>query len=208
MITNDNQQQQQQLQVLICTANMGNAKPTQLDTWIPSKGRLQNVKMDIIVIGMQEATWKPSKNDTDAAVTNNSFHSSTDDVEDTTEEDSSAIAEAGMINTTTTTANNTTPKNQKNNFSGVVTSGFKAQVSGLKAQVSGVSDLTGKNKHDSILLRDTINETLGAEYKLIQEFQRGQMRLYLYVAHPWVEQVKDLDGTKNTSLTVSKTLTH
>eukprot|EP00548_Thalassiothrix_antarctica_P001721 CAMPEP_0194138768 /NCGR_PEP_ID=MMETSP0152-20130528/8514_1 /TAXON_ID=1049557 /ORGANISM="Thalassiothrix antarctica, Strain L6-D1" /LENGTH=523 /DNA_ID=CAMNT_0038836341 /DNA_START=750 /DNA_END=2318 /DNA_ORIENTATION=- len=60
------------LQLLLCTGNMGNAKPTveSMEAWIPSNGEcsavnaLDNVPsmphtyFDVIAIGMQEATWK------------------------------------------------------------------------------------------------------------------------------------------------------
>lgn len=60
------------LKVLVCTANLGNAEPNMesMKTWIPFGGSCQEVtplegvsalpseNFDMIVIGMQEATWK------------------------------------------------------------------------------------------------------------------------------------------------------
>ena len=59
------------LNILTCTANMGNAEPTDesLKAWIPPNGDMSLLKpldsrhmpegtFDVIVIGMQEATWK------------------------------------------------------------------------------------------------------------------------------------------------------
>ena len=58
------------LKVLICTANMGNAEPTEdsMEQWIPTDGACSRVNtlsgaikpkgyFDIVVIGMQESTW-------------------------------------------------------------------------------------------------------------------------------------------------------
>lgn len=64
------------LQILLCTSNMGNAEPTieSMKAWIPPGGLYSSVtplddretpmidNFDLIVIGMQEATWKESKN--------------------------------------------------------------------------------------------------------------------------------------------------
>ena len=64
------------LQLLVCTANMGNAEPTleSLRAWIPQDGDSSRVtplsgksnqipkeRFDVIAIGMQEATWKEKK---------------------------------------------------------------------------------------------------------------------------------------------------
>jgi len=63
------------LQLLICTANIGNAKPTMesLEAWIPPDGSCAELKalkkgatrpdesFGVIAIGMQEATWKDKK---------------------------------------------------------------------------------------------------------------------------------------------------
>lgn len=60
------------LQLLVCTANMGNAQPNieSMETWIPPSGACSRVTplegvrsmptgmFDLIAIGMQEATWK------------------------------------------------------------------------------------------------------------------------------------------------------
>lgn len=58
------------LRILCCTANIGNAEPTQesMEAWIPPRGACERVKsfdgtplhrdiFDMIVIGMQESTW-------------------------------------------------------------------------------------------------------------------------------------------------------
>lgn len=58
------------LKVLVCTANIGNAEPTQesMEAWIPLRGsckavtkfdgkRMREGSFDIIAIGMQESTW-------------------------------------------------------------------------------------------------------------------------------------------------------
>ena len=59
------------LRVLCCTANIGNAEPTQesMEAWLPSRGACERVNsfdgtplhrdiFDLIVLGMQESTWK------------------------------------------------------------------------------------------------------------------------------------------------------
>ena len=42
-----------ELKILLCSANLGNASPSDLGTWIPADGG----KNDIIAVGVQEATW-------------------------------------------------------------------------------------------------------------------------------------------------------
>jgi len=61
------------LNILVCTGNMGNTEPTteSMEKWIPTRGQCFRVKLlegnrapgstgtfDLIAIGMQEATWK------------------------------------------------------------------------------------------------------------------------------------------------------
>ncbi len=46
------------VQVLVCTANIGNEMPVELDSWIPFGGG----KQDVVVVGMQESTFKPKAN--------------------------------------------------------------------------------------------------------------------------------------------------
>jgi len=58
------------LQILCCTANIGNAEPTQesMEAWIPPRGACEQVRgfdgaplrreiFDLIIVGMQESTW-------------------------------------------------------------------------------------------------------------------------------------------------------
>jgi hypothetical protein len=68
--TSDTTPQEDDLKLLVCTANIGNAEPTleSMEAWIPLRGsckvvtNLDNARMragnfDIIAIGMQESTW-------------------------------------------------------------------------------------------------------------------------------------------------------
>lgn len=65
-----NLQEEEDLKLLVCTANIGNAEPTQesMEAWIPLRGsckvvtnlddkRMRAGIFDMIVIGMQESTW-------------------------------------------------------------------------------------------------------------------------------------------------------
>eukprot|EP00980_Cylindrotheca_fusiformis_P009777 scaffold2156_cov115-Cylindrotheca_fusiformis.AAC.2 len=85
-----------ELKILLCTGNLGNAEPTteSLMAWVPPDGSCKKVtplvgtkpltgKFDLIVIGMQESTWKPSSDvlkDSVRSVTN-------DDGDDISESD-------------------------------------------------------------------------------------------------------------------------
>ena len=47
------------LKAILCSANMGNAEPNDsISNWIPRNGERDGVIYDVIVIGMQEATFK------------------------------------------------------------------------------------------------------------------------------------------------------
>ena len=71
-----------ELKVLVCSGNLGNAEPTQasMEAWIPALGSTRGVVLstrststgtdadeeedgffDLIAIGMQESTWKKNK---------------------------------------------------------------------------------------------------------------------------------------------------
>mmetsp|Transcript_9030 Transcript_9030/g.13866 ORF Transcript_9030/g.13866 Transcript_9030/m.13866 type:complete len:700 (+) Transcript_9030:524-2623(+) len=77
--------EEENLQILVCTANMGNAEPTleSMKVWIPPDGLFSNVtqldesrpvpcdNFDLIVIGMQEATWKTHSKSTENEVEGN-----------------------------------------------------------------------------------------------------------------------------------------
>ena len=69
-LTSQSEDNSDELKLLACTANIGNAEPTQesMEAWIPLRGScravtcLDNKRMkggyfDIIAIGMQESTW-------------------------------------------------------------------------------------------------------------------------------------------------------
>ena len=66
-----------ELKILVCSANLGNSKPSldSMEAWIPSDGSCSDISpldgistlktgvFDIIVIGMQEASWKSRKDE-------------------------------------------------------------------------------------------------------------------------------------------------
>ena len=170
------------LQVLCCTANMGNAKPTARDiaAWIPPGGTLPTntetaktaAPLDVIVIGMQEATWKAKKNKKTGEDNNNDDDNTSDNSEDEEEEANDA---APSTTTTTTTTKKTMLKQGSSNLS-------------VGASAAATTDTTH--------LRSLIQDNLGESYKLLKEVLRGQMRLYLYVKQEWVDKIKDLEGER------------
>lgn len=203
------------LTVLCCTANLGNAKPTSQDmaAWIPPRGVLPNQDkkdtpsltkpMDIIVIGMQESTWKTgASSSTKPEDRKDSSWSEYDSEEEDLVTTASATPAAAVssstpIATTTTATTATTsasPKTKKGNLAlpaPAVPQILTTQISSLDAA------LTGMKQPDAVYLRDTLQETLGGDkdYQLVKEFQRGQMRLYLYCRPQWVNEITELDGT-------------
>ena len=52
----------QPLKILLCSANMGNACPDDsLSRWIPKNGEKEGISYDILVVGMQEATFNKKR---------------------------------------------------------------------------------------------------------------------------------------------------
>ncbi|KAL7572370.1 hypothetical protein ACA910_021580 [Epithemia clementina (nom. ined.)] len=94
------------LTILVCTANMGNAEPSPQDmaAWIPSKGKcdlvtplpqfktIQKERFDLIAVGMQESTWSaaPKKSQSSRIADETE---ELDDVAETTGEETAAVLE-------------------------------------------------------------------------------------------------------------------
>ena len=153
-----------ELKILCCTCNMGNAQPTLRDigAWIPEQGSLKSVvpaadgaSFDMIVVGMQEATWKNKKKGEKAE-------------EERDSEDEEDEEEAKQL---------------------------KTQLSDLSVGKGSPRSASRSNDSDTLYLRAQLNSHLGDKYNLLKEFQRGQMRLYVFVLQKWMLEIKDLDGT-------------
>ena len=155
-----------EMKILCCTCNMGNAQPTPRDigAWIPEHGALKSVvpscddergSFDMIVIGMQEATWKNKKKGDKAPDDRDSSEDGDEDGE-------------GSEQLTT-------------------------ELSDLSV---GKGSPRSKNNTDSdtLYLRVQLQNHLGEKFQLLKEFQRGQMRLYVFVLQKWTLEIKDLDG--------------
>lgn len=165
-----------EITVLCGTANMGNAAPTaaDLEAWIPpagmihisdesrNKGNESQVACDLIVIGMQEATWKKNKNKPET--TKDEDH----DEEDSNDDDLEiqAQAEATAAATKSKSSNNSRPTMAKQ---------------------------PSQRSEDSQHLRALLTECLGENYNLLKEFQRGQMRLYLFVRQVLVPHISHVE---------------
>eukprot|EP00040_Diaphanoeca_grandis_P023900 m.130629 g.130629 ORF g.130629 m.130629 type:complete len:557 (-) comp29490_c0_seq2:114-1784(-) len=52
-----------ELNIICCSANIGNEMPTSLEAWIPKDGLHNGVQMDVIAVGAQEAVYKIHKPD-------------------------------------------------------------------------------------------------------------------------------------------------
>ena len=164
---------------------MGNAPPTAKDVaaWIPPQGSSSSngEYYDVIAIGMQEATWKIKKDkkgqiiavSPNAPDEGNGNGNDDDDDDDSEESDDMAPV-------------------------------LSTQSSDLdKASMHSSSSLSPKNSNssssDTVLLRNLLQENLGVKYSLIKEYQRGQMRLYLFVRDEWVKEIHDIEGTAKKS---------
>lgn len=174
----DQHDETETLHILCCTCNVGNAPPTTRDiqAWIPVKGSLPvaDSPMDVIVIGMQEATWK----------THNSSKKKEEEegvMQDDTEFDSDEEDEENLISS---------PKKHD------IQSKLAALNVEDKEGVSPSRSPKGKdgNSSDTLYLRQELHDTLGDQYRLLKEYQRGQMRLYVFVLHKLASKVMDLEG--------------
>jgi len=159
-----------ELKILCCTCNMGNAKPAPRDiaAWIPEQGLLEYVlpsssssedeqgSFDIIVIGMQEATWKIKKK---GEKTTPEEHVDSED-EDDEEEGAKQL---------------------------------ESQISDISVGKGSPRSNGNNNESDTLFLREQLQIHLGDKFQLLKEFQRGQMRLYVFVLQKWTLEIKDLD---------------
>lgn len=171
-----------ELKILCCTCNMGNAKPTRrgVGAWIPEQGAFTTVvpssssssddeqgSFDMIVIGMQEATWKKNKKKGDIPQEERDSEDEEGDEEGT---DADADAEQLTVQT---------------------------QMSDLsvgKGSPSSKNSSGNNNESDTLYLRVQLNSHVGDKFQLLKEVQRGQMRLYVFVLKKWVSEINDLDG--------------
>jgi hypothetical protein len=145
------------LQILVCTANLGNAAPTEasLAAWIPPGGACASVTplttasttgcFDIIAIGMQEATWKKNSSKSPKHSVSSTVSSDDDEVDSSEEQ----TPDANPSNAEETT----TPKD-------------------------AVEEVQ--------TLQRLLTQILGPDYALLVEKQRGQMRLYVFCHQPLV----------------------
>jgi hypothetical protein len=161
------------LQILVGTANLGNAAPTaaSLAAWIPPYGACASVTtattttpssnasnnasnyFDIIVIGMQEATWKKKS----AKSPKHSVSSTvSDDVEDEEEEEDST---------------------------------HDSEVDGATMDTQAAKPTEAAALEEFQTLQRLLTDILGPAYALLVEKQRGQMRLYVFVRQPLVAQI-------------------
>ena len=161
------------IKILTCTANMGNAEPTSLSAWIPSKGDVSQVtplseeakedleagSFDIIMVGMQESTF--TKKSSSVA-----YDTDDDDLDEQLKEE----AEKGEV--VASPANSTSS-------------------SSLKKPLQKLDSLLATE--DSNCLRTMLKETLGDGYELMKEYQRGQMRLYLFAKVDLVPKITHLE---------------
>lgn len=76
----------------------------------------------------------------------------------------------------------------------IVAKGAKAVAKGQATQLAVEMSTEALLKQpDSDYLRGLLGETLGTDYHLLKEYQRGQMRLYIYVKKILVEEVSGVD---------------
>jgi hypothetical protein len=195
---NDDDSNSSRLLILCCTANMGNAQPTAsgLEAWVPKNGSIQSVtaldsacrakmmasssSFDIIMVGMQEATWKTKKK-----------LGKDDKVEHEEEE------EEGDVDDEFYDYNDETERSGADDFAtpAAPTEAETAKRDEMKKKWSSASFLKQMTmSEDSKFMRTLLQENLGTSYNMIQEYQRGQMRLYLFVKQSLVHEITNLDG--------------
>lgn len=195
---NDNESSSSnRLLILCCTANMGNAQPTasSLQAWVPKNGAIQTVtaldsacqakmnggpssSFDIVMVGMQEATWKTKKKGKDGKAEVEEG----DADEEESDNDESERSAAGDLATPAAAATKEEVAKRdemKKNWSSASTASF------LKKMTT---------TEDSKYMRTLLQENLGSAYNMIQEYQRGQMRLYLFVNQSLVHEITNLDS--------------
>ncbi|CAJ1969720.1 unnamed protein product [Cylindrotheca closterium] len=165
------------IKILVCTANMGNAPPTEesMKAWIPELGSSYEVTpfeeslvvkdhFDLIVIGMQEATWGSKKQ---------------------RKREQAQAEGADQVSIATGLASQPSIKGD------VVLD--DDEISLEEAQAKEDNYLAAIEGADTVLLRKMIKEILGGEYTNIASEQRGQMRQLVWARSsiaPYIKNVK------------------
>jgi hypothetical protein len=213
------------LLILCCTANMGNAQPTAsgLQAWIPKNGTTQTVtaldgtcrakmttvsgsgtsSFDIIMVGMQEATWRMKKKGKDgqeeevAAAAADSAEEEDDEdyYNDETERSAAAdFATPAAAAAAVASAAETTDAQGAGTAAGTGAAKRDEFKRTWSKSASSIKQMT--TAEDSKYMRALLQENLGgsSNYKMIQEYQRGQMRLYLFVKQSLAHEITNLDG--------------
>ncbi|KAL3935754.1 MAG: hypothetical protein SGBAC_008784 [Bacillariaceae sp.] len=165
------------IKILVCTANMGNAPPTveSMKAWIPESGSCYEVTpfeedlvvkdhYDLIVIGMQEATWGSKKQ---------------------RKREQAAAEGAEQVSVVSGLASQPSIKGD------VVLDDDEISLEEARAKEDNY--LAAIEGADTVLLRKMVKEILGGEYSSIASEQRGQMRQLVWARSsiaPLIKNVK------------------
>lgn len=200
-----------QLQLLICTANLGNAQPDEesMARWLPMDGQCNEVllypakypirdqfstfddylnedKFDLIVVGMQEATFDPPKedevNDGDAASTESGSQS-----KKKVRKGKKGIAKAvGELSSYAASRDHIKSSMVRKSMidrpgvSGVNYRPTMAEMRGRESAESVIAAMVEANwDFGTFVLHDMMNKRLPS-YERIVSYQRGQMRLEIF----------------------------
>lgn len=179
------------LNILVCTGNLGNAEPTldSMKSWIPEHGSCSSVstlngqdidsdQFDMIVIGMQEATWvRQSKNRRETRL-----------------RESSAAAVSAAASPLAD------PNGKSFTRRGSLFSTFKRRGSLSSSHLALEEDRFKQDAYmaavegaDTVALRRMIRLILGDNYTRVAEEQRGQMRQSIWAlkdVEPGIRNVK------------------
>lgn len=166
-----------ELKVLVCSGNLGNAEPTQasMEAWIPALGACRSVTgggdddgfFDLISVGMQESTWKKTTKDGGSAANNAAGAAGAAPVED--EDDLEEDYQKGRLELS------------PGMIATKVVAGSMLDAGRDAATKAGSVLEVGRDAPDSVALRTMIRRIVGQDYVFLVEQQRGQMRLFILV---------------------------
>ena len=167
------------IKILVCTANIGNAPPSldSMKAWIPEKGSCDRVnplegeqikgsQFDLIVIGMQEATWSAQKKK-----------------KENVKSGESSVEQRNISEF----IENSKGANRNESEDDVDSSEGAQQREAQKEHY-----LSAVEGEDTVVLRKMLGAVLGEEYAPVAQEVRGQMRLYIYALKNVVPFIEDL----------------
>jgi len=185
--------------ILICTADLEKSEPTLegMQALLPEEGTCKHVstlsgiqleanQFDMIVIGMQNATWSKGG------------ASTRDFIEESTRvSDDGSVDEIGHMSDNEFDADEFTDNPRWNDDD--------PEKARQEASARAERYLASIERHDTVALRKLVKKTLGEDYSPMAQEVQGKMRLHIWALHsvkPLIEDIQ-VNGSSAKGLTIS-----